>query len=708
VVEPSRTEWILDRAHNAVISINQRGLVTYWNPSAETLFGIGQREALGRSVAELIIPQELREAHTAGLQRFLAEGAGPMLDRRVELTALRYDGGEFPVELTISAFDDGDEWKFTAFVQDITERKENERQRERLVQELRRALHGSERILDAIVGSMSDPVTIRSRDDRLLYANRAALVHLGMESVTELRRTPPREIMAGYDVFAADGSEVSMSDIPSVRLLKGEPAEPLLIRAVDHRTGVERWSLLKAAPVLDEAGEVEATIMFTEDVTEQKRAELRAEFLSRASEVLGSSLDYEQTLRNVAQLAVPDVADWCAVDLLDADGDRVSVAIAHADPSRLELAEELRTYEPEQLDPEQGLGRVLRTGEPVIYADIADEMLVEGAVDERHLELLRAVGFRSAALVPLRIGERTLGALTLVNAESRREIDRADIDLAEQIAARAAVAIENARVYSERSTIAHTLQQSLLPEELPEVPGYELAAVYMPAVEGTEVGGDFYDVWEAGGSWMVVIGDVTGKGVEAAALTSLVRHTLRATSEFVSSPAELLSRLDLILKKQRRRSMCTALCLRLEPDRVTLAIGGHPLPFHMDESGTRQIGEYGLLLGAFEDVGWQDIVLELAPESTLVIYTDGVTDAVGDAGERYGPKRLQAALDRCRELSASGVIESLAAALGQFQVGEHADDTAVLALRRIPQAARGTWTQEAREIEEVQALTASS
>jgi serine phosphatase RsbU (regulator of sigma subunit) len=466
--------------------------------------------------------------------------------------------------------------------------------------------------------------------------------------------------------------------------------------------------LLKAAPVLDEAGEVEATIMFTEDVTEQKRHELRAEFLSKASEVLASSLDYEQTLRNVAELAVPDFADWCAVDLLDAEGDRVSVAVAHVDPARLKLAEELRAYEPEQLDPDQGLGLVLRTGAPAIYPEITDELLIEGAVDERHLELLRTVGFRSAAVVPMRLGRRVLGAMTLVTAESGRTLDRFDVELAEQIADRAAVAIENSRVHSERSRIAHTLQQSLLPEQLPAVPGFELASVYVPAVESTEVGGDFYDVWETQGGWMIAIGDVTGKGVEAAALTSLVRHTLRATAEFVTSPAGLLAHLDAMLKKQPGRSICTALCLRLEEDRATLAAGGHPLPFLIDEDGTRQIGEYGPLLGAFKDVAWEQIAFALAPGSTLVIYTDGVTDAVGEGGERYGLARLRATLERSGELSAAGVIDRLTGALREFQIGEHADDIAALALRRLSPEDGGGQTEEVHRIDEAAPVGAAT
>lgn len=677
-----RTEAILDHAHSAVISMDERGRVAYWNPSAERIFDVSEDAALGRLVSELIIPERFRQAHVDGIARFLAEGVGPLLERRVEVIALRGDGSEFPVELTISAAREGPGWRFTAFVQDVSALREAERERERLVGELQVALRAAQRRFETIVGELSDPVTIRDRSDRIVYANRAALRHLRFDSAEELRQTPPAEIMADYVVLGEDGREVSMDRIPSVRMLRGESAEPLVIRTIHRVTGAERWNLLKASPLLDDEGGVEATILVIEDVTEQKRAERRTAFLSETSRVLGSSLDYERTLRNVAELAVPDIADWCAVDLFDADGDRVPVSVAHVDAAKLRLADELRSYEPARSDPEQGLGLVLRTGEAILYRDISDEMLVAAALDQRHLELLRAVGFRSAAVVPIRLGPRVLGAMTLVSADSRRALDGSDVELAEQVAARAAVAIENSRLYSERSAIAHTLQQSLLPEELPEIPGYELASVYIPALEGTEVGGDFYDVWEARGGWVLVIGDVTGKGPEAAAVTALVRHTLRATSEFVSSPAELLAGLDRALKKQRQRPICTAICLRLQDDRLTLAVGGHPLPIEVSPSAIRPVGEFGFILGAFEEAQWHDIHLELAPGRTLVLFTDGVTDAVGRDGARYGLGGLRATLDECRQRPAQELIDTLGSALRSFQVGEHADDTAALAIRR--------------------------
>jgi PAS domain S-box-containing protein len=681
-MSPVSPELILDRAYSAVVSMDEEGLVTYWNPSAESTFGIPRSEAVGRPVAELVIPKALRAAHRAGLERFLADGTGPVLDRSVEMTALRSDGSEFPAELTITALRDGERWTFHAFVRDISALRESERDRELLVGQLQRSLHGSQRRFEAIVGELSDPVTIRDREHGFLYANRAALSHLGFESSEELRRTDPSQLMAEYLVWDEHGNEVSMSDIPSVRILRGEPAQPLLIRTVDRNSGAQRWNLLKAAPLLDDAGAVEATITIIEDVTDQKRAEWHGAFLAEVSDVLASSLDYEQTLRNVARLTVPDIADWCAVDLFDEEGDRQPVAVAHRNPDRLKLAEELRRYERERPDPTQGLGLVFHTGESLLYEDITDEMLVAAAVDDRDLELLRAVGFRSAAIVPMRLGPRTLGAMTLVSAESRRTLDRLDLALAQQVASRAAVAIENSRLYTERSGIAHTLQQSLLPDQLPEIPGYELASMYIPALESTEVGGDFYDVWQTKDSWMIVVGDVTGKGVGAATLTSLVRHTIRAASDFELSPSALLARVDATLKRQRRRSICTALCIRLNDEQGTIAVGGHPLPLLVSADGVTEIGAHGPLLGGFEDVRWRDASFDLEPGSALVSYTDGVTDAVDRNGARYGLGRLKATFTTCAERVASKLVETLGRSLSDFQAGPHADDTAVLVLSR--------------------------
>ena len=203
------------------------------------------------------------------------------------------------------------------------------------------------------------------------------------------------------------------------------------------------------------------------------------------------------------------------------------------------------------------------------------------------------------------------------------------------------------------------------------------------------MGGDFYDVWQLDDGWMLIIGDVTGKGVQAAALTSLVRHTMRAASEFERSPAALLGRVDTILKKHGGHSICTALCVRLSGDRAVIAAGGHPLPFRLGAEGLVTAGEHGPLLGGFADVVWTETEVAIEPGDALIAYTDGVTDAIGDNGERYGVPRLRDTLTQLQGRSAAEMIEGLTLALGEFQVGAHADDTAALALRRSPMDGTG-------------------
>ena len=180
-----------------------------------------------------------------------------------------------------------------------------------------------------------------------------------------------------------------------------------------------------------------------------------------------------------------------------------------------------------------------------------------------------------------------------------------------------------------------------------------------------------------------MVGDVTGKGIEAAVLTSLARHTLRTASEFVSSPAALLARLDRTLREQPQPSICTALCVRLEPDRLVLASGGHPLPLMITADGVEQLGAHGPLLGAFPDAQLNDVVARLPPEATLIAYTDGVTDAVRGDGERFGVERLLDALDALPGLQrADGDRHAQRVAGAASASGRHVDDTAAVVIRR--------------------------
>ncbi len=551
-------------------------------------------------------------------------------------------------------------------------------QNARLIEELRDA----EQRMQATVGSLADAVTIRDRSGRIVYANRASLESMGFSSLEEIREGDPRALFNRYRVTDESGAPLRMEDLPSMRLLRGEDPSPLLLRYFEHETGEEEWRLLKATPLFDRDGNVEATVTIAEDVTVSKRAEIQTRFLSRASEILASSLDYEETLRNVAWLAVPEISDWCAVELLDEEGLRQQVVAAHPDPAKQLLAERMREFDPNPRELPTALRDVVRTGIPSLVPEITDEMLQGAARSPEHLEILRELQMRSVMLVPMRAGARRVGGMSLVMAESGRRFTEDDLRFAEQIAARAAVAVENSRLYTRRSQIATTLQQSLLPEALPEIAGWEIGALYRPALAGdeVEVGGDFYDAfrWERG--WMMLIGDVTGKGVEAAAMTSLVRHGARFVGEQLPDPAQIFARLDAVLRQQAALSLCSALCVRIEDDRITLASAGHPLPMLVTDDGVRKIGRAGPVLGAFEDGAWPTEEIVLRPNEVLLMYTDGVTDTVGSSG-RFGEQRLAQTMAECGPLAADELLGCLDKALSDFQAGPQADDTAALALR---------------------------
>jgi signal transduction histidine kinase/ActR/RegA family two-component response regulator len=212
-------------------------------------------------------------------------------------------------------------------------------------------------------------------------------------------------------------------------------------------TGEERWSSVKATPVFDEAGRVRYAISIFQDITERRRAEEAQRFLAEAGGAIASSLDYETTLASVARMAVPVLADWCSVDVLEEDGTLRRLAVAHVDPKKVEWAYELQERYPPDMSAEQGVPQVLRTGKSELYPEIPDEMLAAAAVDEEHLRIMREIGFTSAIIAPLVAQGRTLGAITFISAESGRRYGRDELALAENLAHRAGIAVDNARLY---------------------------------------------------------------------------------------------------------------------------------------------------------------------------------------------------------------------------------------------------------------------
>jgi PAS domain S-box-containing protein len=453
---------------------------------------------------------------------------------------------------------------------------------------------------------------------------------------------------------------------------------------------VRHW-LVSCTPVRAGDGTTLGVSTVVIDVTErrallerERAGRRRATFLARASELLESSLDYETTLRNVAEIVVPEIVDWCAIHVLDESGDIKLVAATHSDPAKAALAWELDPRYPTQPDAPTGVAAVIRTGSTEVVTEVTDEMLVAGAVDAEHLRIVRSLGLRAAIIAPLRARGRILGAITFVAAESERRLTRDDVDLVEELARRAGLSVDNARLYTERSAIAHTLQAELLPSRLPAIPGVRVAVRYRAAGELNEVGGDFYDVFERrGGGWAFEIGDVSGKGAEAAAVTALARHTVRTASLQPAALSGLLSTLNDALLSQRAGSEFCTVCLAAlmlgERAVLTVALGGHPPALVLRADGTVDaVGEPGTLLGVFADPELHEVETTLQPGDTVVLYTDGVTEA-GPAGDEIGQEGLTELLAGLGGLSPDEIVDAIEQAAVEAQEGKPRDDIALVA-----------------------------
>ena len=549
------------------------------------------------------------------------------------------------------------------------------------------ARHAVEEV-NTILGGVADAVTAQAPDGALVYANEAAVRMVGYHSVEEMLAAPPGEVARRFEMTDEHGGPLVIEVLPGRRALRGEHPEPLIVRSRMAGTREWRWTRVKSTPVFETDGTVRLAINVVEDVTELKRAEHGQRFLAEAGRVLAGSLDYQETLAAVARLAVPDIADWCAVDAL-AGGEIKRVATAHADPRKvIEVLEIAERYPPDPASP-TGVHAIMRSGRSELYAEITDEMLEFAARDEEHLALLRSIGMTSAMAVPMLAHGTVVGVITFVSAETGHSFAAGDLELAESLASRAATAIENSRLYAARSAIARTLQESLLPPALPDVPGFELAALYHSASEGTEVGGDFYDVFNtAEDQWYAVVGDVCGKGAEAAAVTAMARYTIRAAAVRRRSPAAILRLLGEAMMRQESPELvgrfCTIACLHLDlsrtPARATVACGGHPLPAILRADGSvEELGAAGTLLGLVERPELHDRAGELRPGDTIVLYTDGLTEA-GAPDRVWAPEDLAEVLRG----TAGGTPEEIVGHAVREALGVQAaprDDIAVVALR---------------------------
>jgi serine phosphatase RsbU (regulator of sigma subunit) len=422
-------------------------------------------------------------------------------------------------------------------------------------------------------------------------------------------------------------------------------------------------------------------------VRRERRARRHFQVLADLAAVSDAGGSLEETFDAICAILVPQIADFCMIDVIDEDRVPHRAAVRVAPNGRPEFERGLTERTP-SLPPSMlangDSSPAPRFYERMSYLDVRDL-----SHDEADFEFLHSLGLRSAVTVALHARGVVTGALTLGVAWSGRRYRREDARFAWILSGRVALALDNSGLFADlerseraRSEIAETLQRGLLPAPLPDIPGWTIAAMYRPAGAENEVGGDFYDAFRMPGGWMLVIGDVTGRGAHAASITAVARYTLRTAAVLTRDPLLALRTLNRVLFARGDATLCSLAVMTLSEDPtepVRLAVAGHPPPLLIDGETVSEVATPDPVLGAFPDSEWSLSHAEVEPGQQLVVITDGITEARGPE-ERFGEKRLHSQLRGVRNPALA--VQHLEGSLHSFTEGRFEDDMAMLAIAR--------------------------
>jgi serine phosphatase RsbU (regulator of sigma subunit)/anti-sigma regulatory factor (Ser/Thr protein kinase)/uncharacterized protein YigA (DUF484 family) len=408
----------------------------------------------------------------------------------------------------------------------------------------------------------------------------------------------------------------------------------------------------------------------------------RLSFLADASVALSGSLDYQETVDAVTRLMVPRLADWCVVQVL-ANDTLQTAGLLHFDPAKVRWAESMAGRYPTRMDSETGGPQVIRSGVSEIYPEIPSELLEAGAIDAEHLDLINKLGMSSAMVVPLSGRTGSFGALTLIYAESGRRYSDADLTFAEDVARRAALAIETARVFHEQSgrladvtRVADAAQHAILSPPPAQLGRISLAARYVSAAAEALVGGDLYEVVRRADGVRLIIGDVRGKGLTAVRTATVVLGEFRAAAAGVDDLVESARQIDQRLRPYLgEEDFVTAVLADLKDDgRLTVATCGHPPALLATAGGLVELtSEPSLPLGLGADP--VPITRQLSPGDRLLLYTDGVIEARDSQRRFVDLERLAAPV---RDGGLEDALDQMLAALHDVVGVELGDDLALL------------------------------
>jgi PAS domain S-box-containing protein len=653
---------MLGSAYDCVIGMNHIGVVIEFNEAAEQTFGYTREEAVGQDLAQLVVPPELRDRHRQGLSRYLATGQTRILNERVELTAMRRDGSTFPIELAVTRLPGSDPPIFTGYVRDISDRIEAERIRAHLA---------------AVVQGTSDAVASKDLDGVITAWNDGAVRLYGY--------TAEEAIGQPIYIIVPPGREEEEANILE-RIRKGERVEPYETTRV-RKDGAHIDVSLTVSPITDPILGIVGASHVARDITADRRRRTAQEFVSRAAAALEASLDLDEIARTIVETAVPDLAELCIIDFIGEDGTIGRPTVAAADPVIAAELESLRRNHP--LDRQGGhpVARVLRTGRSLVLHDLKQPRVQEEiAQSDAHRNFMARADYNSAAVAPMYARGRLVGAISFLHVGNDRRFDEEDLALIEDLAARSAMALDNARLYRDRDHIAKVLQRGLRPDEPQPIPGIELSVVFEAAGEGVELGGDFYDVIPVDGSHYVLVGDVAGHGAEVAAYTAQIRHTVRALALFSTSPADIVQRVNtVLLETETGQRFATLQLARIETRDdgvidVELASAAHPPAVIVRGNGSTQTLSGGAIVGVWQEVEVAVHRAPIEPGETLLLYTDGWLEA-GPVARHRTPEELASELAAVADDDLDAVLDRLRADAVTRGGSELRDDLVLLGLR---------------------------
>ena len=511
------------------------------------------------------------------------------------------------------------------------------------------AMQDDRHVLDVLFRHAREAITLQDAAGKLVYANDLAAGLIGFRTAEELMKASVTELLRRFEMVDQAGDVLLPDRLPGRRVIMGERVVEEVIGYRMPGSQRVKWSRVNSSPIKNDAGEVVMAINFFTEITDQVRRDETRTLLASANELLGSSLDLQENVKALAQLLVPQLGSWCGVHLIGDDGTLASVAVIHPDSPEAEELVSMRQGERIPLDSDRITARVARTRKPEVVSEITPEMLdmAEEIEGREFIDLIRRLALNSVVCVPLQMGHQAIGVLSLARSAPDQPFDEDDVQILVAVADRAAVTLENSRLYQHEHEVSQVLQRGLMPRFLPEVEGLELGARYQPLTRIGHVGGDFYDVIPLSPDLCaLVIGDIEGKGIAAAAAVGLARHTIRAIVNVDPSPTTVIGALNRALREEDQR-MCTLAYVLLDRhgDRfdMKVSLAGHPPPILVSADGARtRVGSPCPPAGVMPSIEPIEEHYWMAPGDTLLIYTDGfamdgeappesVESALGDA-----------------------------------------------------------------------------